>query len=93
MSSRIRKKMATADKPSEMIMTIRRIGSKTFRLQEGIWREVGLENKSGSKKSIIAFSDDYFKLGEQEPEIQKIFSLGERIQFEWNDTIYEVVAH
>ncbi len=92
MSSRIRKKMATADKPSEMIMTIRRIGTKTFRLQEGIWREVGLENKSGSKKSIIAFSDDYFKLGEQEPEIQKIFSLGERVQFEWNDTIYEVVT-
>ena len=92
MSSRIRKKMATTDKASEMIMTIRRVGSKTFQLQQGIWSEIGLENKNGVKKTVIAYSDAYFKLGEREPEIQKILSLGERVQFEWENVIYEIVS-
>jgi hypothetical protein len=92
MSSRIRKKMATTDKASEMIMTIRRVGSKTFQLQQGIWSEIGLENKNGVKKTVIAYSDAYFKLGEREPEIQKILSLGEKVQFEWKNIIYEIVS-
>lgn len=89
--SRILKKFSTADKEMDMIITIRRIGDKTFQLKEGIWRELGTDFEQKSITQIKFLSDSYFNLSKREPEVRRILALGEKVLFSWKAKFYEIV--
>lgn len=91
MASRIRKKIASNNKVTDMVMTIRRAAGKTFVLKKGIWSELGIEDNNISRTTIQVFSDEYFQLSRKYPEIGSILALGEQIIFNWEGKNYEII--
>ncbi|HEX2693181.1 MAG TPA: VIT domain-containing protein [Gemmatimonadaceae bacterium] len=57
--------------------SIRRVGTVTFMLRDGVWTDVRYKN-SGSVLKIKPFSDAYFRVLELEPDLREPFSVGER---------------
>ena len=90
MTSRAMKKIASADQEMNMILTIKRIGEKTFNLKNGIWFETGLDENSKSDRNIEFLSAEYFSLSKTDPELLRILALGEQVIFQWQGVIYRV---
>jgi Ca-activated chloride channel family protein len=90
LSSRVMKKMASADKDAEMLLTIKRIAGKTFQLKNGIWVESGLDQNVSTDKEITFLSDEYFELSKMDIVLGKILALGEKILFKWNNKVYKI---
>jgi Ca-activated chloride channel family protein len=90
MASRAAKKIASADKDMNMIITVQRIGGKTFYLKKGIWVESGLDMKRKPDKILTFLSDDFFKLSRKDARISRILALGEQVVFEWKGKIYKI---
>lgn len=92
MSSRAMKKVAELEQDREMITTVKRVCDKTFFLKEGVWVEKGLEKKTEQAKKITFLSDDYFELAKSDKQLRKILALGEKLVFEWDGRIYQIVV-
>jgi Ca-activated chloride channel family protein len=92
LSSRMTKKMASAEKSYHMILTIRRIGDKTFQLKNGVWSELSLSDKEVPDRVVNFLSEDYFRLINDDPELSKILAVGEQIQFRWKNKIYKIIS-
>jgi len=69
---------------------IQTLGAKTFYLNEGRWIASQYDGKSETKK-IKAYSDEYFKLLQDQPELRRYLPLGTRIVVNLAATIYEIV--
>ena len=91
MSSRAMKKVASADKEMNMILTIKRIGDRTFNLRNGVWVENGIEEDVEPDKRISFLSPKYFSLSKSDSELRRILALGEQVMFRWDGKIYEIV--
>jgi Ca-activated chloride channel family protein len=90
MSSRVMKKISSAEKDFNMLLTIQYVMGKTFYLRNGIWVEEGIEAQKTPDKKIKFLSDNYFKLLKLNSDIQKILAIGERLLFSWKGSIYQV---
>jgi Ca-activated chloride channel family protein len=89
-SSRVMKKIASAEQEVNMIITIKRIGDKTFNLKNGVWIEASLDENSIPDRNIDFLSTEYFSLSKSDPELRRILALGERVLFRWEGQIYKV---
>ncbi len=56
---------------------VQRAGNVTFVLRDSVWTDVRYKN-SGPVLRVKPFSDAYFKLLEQQPDLRDAFSIGER---------------
>lgn len=91
LSSKAMKKIATADKEINMILTVKRIGDRTFNLRSGIWIENGINEKAKPDENISFLSDEYFSLTRANPEARRILALGEQVMFKWDGKVYKIV--
>ena len=69
---------------------VRQVADKAFVLSDGRWLDTTWDGKQEPKK-ITAFSDEYFKLIEQHPDLRKYFSLGPRVLVILDQEAYETV--
>lgn len=86
-SSRALKKLAVGETEVDMLLTVQRIGARTFTLRSGIWIEEGLSLQTEADSKIKFLSDEYFQFLESNSELAKILSLGEQIKFTWKGKI------
>ncbi len=90
MSSRVMKKIATAEKDIDMILTVRRVVDRTFTLKDGMWIENGLENIQKPNETLVFLSDKYFAFSQKNEQLRRILALGEKVLFRWDGTVYQV---
>jgi len=91
LSSRVMKKMEQADKDVSMLLTVQRVGEKTFYLKNGYWVDEEVKSISNIDRTISYLSDGYFSLLHSEPDLKKILALGENLIFEWEGIVYKIV--
>jgi len=74
-----------------VLSPVRRVGSKTFYLREGVWvdSELQVDNKL-PETSLTFASDAYFELLKQKPKLADYFSLGERVVVVFEGKVYRV---
>ena len=89
-SSKALQKVARSERSTNMLMTVKKIGSKTFNLKDGIWIEKGMNKNTKPHIKIVFLSNDYFELSKKDSELNKILSLGEEVLFSWNSKIYKI---
>ena len=90
LSSRVMRKMEQGDKDVSMLLTVQRIGEKTFTLKNGIWFDEEVKSTTRIDRTITYLSDAYFTLLQSKPELKKILALGENVTFEWQGTNYKI---
>jgi Ca-activated chloride channel family protein len=90
MSSRVMKKLENSDVENKMVLTICRIGDKTYHLADGYWVEDGLSSYSEADRTIQFLSEEYFTLNKSYKELNKILSLGEKLIFRFNGEIIRI---
>ena len=90
LSSRVMRKMEQGDKDVSMLLTVQRIGEKTFTLKNGIWFDEEVKSTTRIDRTITYLSDAYFTLLQSKPELKKILALGENVTFEWEGTNYKI---
>ncbi len=78
--------------PEEAAHIVRLVGSKTFKLQDGVWTDTVFDPSRMSTQKIGFGSDDYFELLSARPTWGAYLALGERvIVVSAEGTAYEVV--
>lgn len=71
--------------------SIKRIGSKTFYLRDGVWTDADFKPDSNLPETALVFgSDAYFALLKQKPELASYFALGEKVIVVLDGRIYRV---
>ena len=75
----------------DMILTVQRVGDRTFALRSGVWIEEGLSPESKPDMKIGFLSEEYFQFAERYPEVAKILKLGEEIVFLWKGKIVSII--
>ncbi len=77
--------------PAEAEQVVRLVGSKTFKLQDGVWTDTAFDPSLMSTTPIGFGSDGYFDLLTSRPEWGTYMALGERVIFVAEGVAYEVV--
>ena len=90
LSSRAMKKIGSSDRDIDMILTIKRVGDKSFQLQNGVWIEQTVDVQTPADRIITFLSDEYFELIKNEPELKRIIAIGEQLKFEWKGKIIQI---
>lgn len=90
MASRAMKKIAAGEKEMNMLLTIKRIGDRTFQLKNGVWIESGIDENAKPDRQLAFLSDAYFSLSRSVPELRPILALGEQVMFKWQGEIYKI---
>ena len=73
------------DSPSN----VRAVTGRSFSNRQGVWMESGTESRSVDV-TLAPFSDAYFRLLNEHPEIADIFALGTIVRFQLDGRVYEV---
>ena len=72
---------------------VRRVGSKTFYLIEGVWTDVEFKAEARLPETKLSFaSEDYFALLKHEPRLAPYFALAERVVVVLDGRVYRVNA-
>lgn len=80
-------------KDDDTSSAVRRVGTKTFYLRDGVWVDSELKPESRLPETPLTFaSDDYFALLKQKPELANYFALGERVVVVFEGRVYRVNA-
>ena len=64
---------------------------RTFVLRGGVWMESGVESRSATR-TIVAWSQPYFDLLRDHPELREALALGERVRLRLGAEVIEVTA-
>lgn len=72
---------------------VRRVGGKVFKLRAGVWIDQAYDARRAPPKTIqvVAFSDDYFALLREQPELARFAALAERMRIVADDTLIDIV--
>lgn len=71
--------------------SVRRAGSKTFYLQEGVWTDSEYRPEAKLPETVLNFgSDAYFDLLKQKPKLAEYFSLGQQVLVVFEGRVYKV---
>lgn len=73
---------------------IQTVGGKTFIWQEGVWMDTTYnpDDTAAPRVTVEFFSDAYFDLLLEMPELADYFAIGEQVIVVIEDTVYEVTA-
>jgi Ca-activated chloride channel family protein len=72
-------------------ITIKKVGVKTFYLDNGIWIDSEFKTDLKLSETKLKFADsNYFDLIGKEPELGKFFALGEQVVVVWKGRVYRV---
>lgn len=77
--------------PQEAAEVVRLVGSKAFKLQNGVWTDTAFDPSRMTTKKIGFGSDTYFELLAAKPEWGPYLALGSRVIFVADGVAYEVV--
>jgi Ca-activated chloride channel family protein len=92
-SKRERLQQEAARVDSDSPTSVRRLGTKTFYMRDGVWIDSEFKENSGLPETKLNFgSDDYYALLKQKPALANYFSLGERVVVVFEGRIYIVNA-
>ena len=70
---------------------VRRSGSKTFYLQDGVWIDSEYKPEAKLPETVLTFgSDAYFDLLKQKPKLAEYFSLGQQVLVVFEGRVYKV---
>ncbi len=69
---------------------IRHVSDKVFLMIDGRWTDMAWDGQQ-TPRQVKVFSDEYFKLLEEKPELQKFFAIGERVLVILGGEVYETV--
>lgn len=71
---------------------VRKVDERVFRLREGIWTDATYDPEKPPAESIrvVAFSDEYFELLREHPELAKYAALSDRMKIVLGDTLVEI---
>ncbi|MBN2365479.1 MAG: VWA domain-containing protein [Calditrichaeota bacterium] len=75
---------------SDMLLTVRRVEERTFRLKKGVWMEENDAVSGEVDRYLLFLSDEYFEFLQNNPEVAKILALGENILFVWRNQIIRI---
>ena len=71
--------------------SIKRLEGKTFYLENGVWIDSEFKEASKLPESVIRFgSDEYFRMVTSEPDLARIFSVGEHVVVVWRGKVYRI---
>ncbi len=71
--------------------TIRKIGAKTFYLENGVWIDSEFKEEAKVREIKIAFaSSEFFDLIAEEPALAQYFALGEQVVVVWKNSVYRI---
>ncbi len=70
-----------AEGNQQQVTNIQYQGDLTFVLQDGFWTDSRYDPKAQKLQEIKAFSDEYFKLLDGNPEFGKYFAMGKQVIF------------
>lgn len=76
--------------PQPSAPTIQYVAGRAFYRQDGKWIDSLFDGKASPKK-IVAFSDEYFALLKNRPQIKSILALGSKVTFVLDGQAYEIV--
>jgi len=68
------------------------VGSRTFRLFEGVWIDTAFDPDTMTTTKVSFLSDDYFALADARPELGDAFALGAQVIAFADGEAYEVVG-
>ena len=72
--------------------TVKKLGAKTFYLQNDIWIDSEYKEEAKFKEIKITFaSDEFFDLITKEAALAQFFSLGEQVVVVWKGNVYRVM--
>ncbi|MCP4541005.1 MAG: VWA domain-containing protein [Chloroflexi bacterium] len=77
--------------PEKAAPVVQLVGSKTFKLQNGVWTDTVFDSSQMNTTPIGFGSDSYFELLTARPEWGTYLALGERVIFVAEGVAYEVV--
>jgi Ca-activated chloride channel family protein len=82
-----------AEAPSgEAADIVQVIGSRAFRLVDGIWIDTGYDPDTMATIKVAFLSDDYFALADARPDLAAAFALGANVIAIADGEAYEIVA-
>ena len=71
--------------------SVKKIGLKTFYLENGVWIDSEFKEESKLPEVRLAFaSEAYFDLVTKEKEIAKHLSIGEQVVIVWKGKVYRI---
>jgi len=76
----------------EAAEVVRVVGSRTFRLSDGVWVDTGFDREQMSTSKVPFLSDDYFALATSRPDVAAALALGERVIVIVEGEPFEVVG-
>lgn len=72
---------------------VRRVGGKTFYLDNKVWTDSEFKPESSLPETVLVFaSDEYFALLKQQPKLGSYFALGESVIVVFEGRVYKVNA-
>ena len=72
---------------------VRRVGGKTFYLDNGVWTDSEFKPESRLAETVLIFgSDEYFALLKQNPKLGNYFALGKSVLVVFEGRVYKVSA-
>jgi Ca-activated chloride channel homolog len=81
----------TDDEVIAIAKTVRKVGVKTFYLENGVWIDSEFNEKSErAETEIKAFSDEYFALVKADKDIAQYLALGEQVVIVWKGKVYRI---
>jgi Ca-activated chloride channel family protein len=78
--------------PADVGDILRVVGSRSFRLTDGVWVDTAVDLDGADPLRIPFLSTQYFELAQADPELGAAFALGERVMVSWGGLLYEVVG-
>jgi len=78
--------------PADPVSPLQTVGAKTFLLQDGVWTDTTYQPDDTAQPRVIVafFSDAYFDLLSERPELADFFALGQRVIVVLDETVYIV---
>lgn len=75
-------------------VAVRRIGSYTLNFDtDGVWRSANVDRNEASNRVVIRYmSEAYFRLLELQPDVARLVALGDRVEFEFRDSVVQIDA-
>ena len=84
--------MIILSKDKDGKQTVRKVGVKTFYLENGVWIDSTFKEASKLREVKLKFaSNEYFDLINKEKELAKFFAIDKKVVVVWKGTVYRVI--
>jgi Ca-activated chloride channel family protein len=78
------------DSLTDLLSTVRTVGSKTFLMKDGVWVDTEYKSDTRLPKVDVTFgSEEFFKLVADKPELAEFFALGKKVIVVLDGKVYQ----